>query len=83
MSEPPEKLMEMVRDEVKTAFAEVGGDYFRPTLDSLTQVVNVLGRKAASRGTPSEVIEYHKGEVRKVLHMLAIRSGSRQHTLQA
>lgn len=55
---------------VRLAFREVGADFDHPTKEALTQVIDVLGRKAAAWGTPKEVVEHHKGEIRKVLARL-------------
>jgi len=55
---------------VKLAFSEVGGDFKKPTKESLTKVVEVLARKSASWGTPKDIIEHHKGQIRKVIDLL-------------
>jgi hypothetical protein len=56
---------------VRLAFRESGDEYDRPTLESLTRVVDVLARKAGSWGTPEDVILHHKGQIGRVLRALS------------
>jgi hypothetical protein len=63
-------LLATVQGAVRLAFREAGGDFDHPTVRALNDSVNVLARKAASWGTPAEVIAHHKGEIEKVLKAL-------------
>jgi hypothetical protein len=64
-------ILSSVISTIKSAFAEVGGDYEKPTVESLTGVVEVLAKKAAAWGTPPEIIEHHKGQIGLVIKRLA------------
>jgi len=64
------ELRENVLRMVKMAFKETGGDFDSPTKDSLMRAIDVLARKAASWGTPPEIINHHKGEIEKILKRL-------------
>jgi len=64
-------LLASVEGAVRLAFRESGGDFDRPTAQSLEKVVEVLARKAGSWGTPEDVIHHHKGQIGRVLSVLA------------
>ncbi|MEW6757875.1 MAG: hypothetical protein AB1347_06615 [Acidobacteriota bacterium] len=64
-------LLANVEGAVRLAFRESGGDFDRPTAQSLEKVVEVLARKAGSWGTPEDVIHHHKGQIGRVLSVLA------------
>ncbi len=66
-----EELHRSVEAAVKLTFREVGGDYERPTKPQLLQAVQALARKAASWGTPADIIEYHKSQIATILNSLA------------
>jgi hypothetical protein len=55
---------------VRLAFKETGGDFGEPTKESLAKVVECLAEKATSWGTPQDIVNHHKGEIRKVLDCL-------------
>ncbi len=65
-----EKIYSNVIAAVRLAFKEEGENFDIPTKDSLIKVVNVLARKAASWGTPTNIIEYHKEQIQRVLKVL-------------
>ncbi|MEJ2682857.1 MAG: hypothetical protein P8Z71_00485 [Candidatus Sulfobium sp.] len=56
-----------VLSAIKLAFKETGEDFNNPTKKNLTKVVEVLGRKATSWGTPRDIIEYHRGQIMRVI----------------
>jgi DNA-binding response OmpR family regulator len=59
-----------VKSVVKLTFAEAGGNFENPSKEDLGRVVKTLALKASSWGTPADIIEYHKGEISKVLGSL-------------
>ena len=59
-----------VLSAIKLAFKEIGEDFNNPTKKSLTQVVEVLGRKSTAWGTPQDIIEYHRGQIMRVIDEL-------------
>ena len=65
-----EKLFARVTASVRAAFKTTGGDYDHPTAEDLDEVVKLLGGKAASWGTPDDIIEFHKSQIVKVLARL-------------
>ena len=60
----------IVEGAVRLAFREASEDYENPSATGLMKVVEVLARKSASSGTPSEVIEHHKRQIDRVLQHL-------------
>ncbi|MEW5764520.1 MAG: hypothetical protein ACOYXN_09415 [Acidobacteriota bacterium] len=66
-----EALLANVEGAVRLAFRESGGEYDRPTPESLGKVVEVLARKAGSWGTPDDVIRHHRDQIGRVLAALA------------
>jgi hypothetical protein len=55
---------------VKLTFAEVEGRFDNPSREDLGKVVQTLALKASLWGTPADIIEYHKGQISKVLGSL-------------
>ncbi len=55
---------------VRKAFSEVNGDFEKPEKEKLAKVLEALVKKAISWGTPEEIIEHHKSELKKVLDKL-------------
>ena len=55
---------------VQLAFKEVGAEYHAPTVESLDLVVEVLMRRAASWGTPLDIVQHHGSELRRLLDHL-------------
>ena len=51
-------------------FRELGADFKNPTKDNLLEVVDILAERSSSWGTPEEIIEHHKKEVKKLLDAL-------------
>jgi hypothetical protein len=58
---------------VRLAFRECDGDYDQPTLASLAKVVAVLERKAEAWGTPTDIVQHHRGEVEIMLRRMGHR----------
>lgn len=65
-----DQLMASVRTAVKLAFRETGNDFDRPDRQGLEKVVGVLATRAASWGTPQDIIGHHSLQIRKVLSLL-------------
>ena len=63
-------LMTTVEGSIKLAFRGAGEDFERPTKASLSKVVEALSKKAASWGTPQDIIDYHKLQMRKIIGLL-------------
>jgi hypothetical protein len=61
------QLLASVLSAIKLAFKEVGEDFDRPAKKSLIKVVEVLGRKSMAWGTPQDIIEYHRGQIMRVI----------------
>lgn len=55
---------------VKIAFLESGGDFDKPTKEILTKVIEFLAVKAASWGTPKDIIEHHKSQIKQAIDFL-------------
>ena len=66
-----EELMTSVVGSVRLAFRGVEEDFDNPTKKSLLKVVGSLARKAASWGTPQDIINYHKSQIEKIIGLLA------------
>ena len=64
------QLRESITTAIKMVFKEIGGDYEKPSKESLIRAMEVLGRRAASWGTPQDIIEYHKVQMQKVVGLL-------------
>jgi len=65
-----EGIMQNVTMAVKMVFKETGGDFEKPSKESLRKVVESLARKASVWGTPQDIIDHHKGEIEKILKAL-------------
>ena len=63
-------LMSNVIASIKMVFREVGSDYENPTKEGIMKAVESLAKKAGSWGTPQDIIEFHKGQIMKVLGIL-------------
>ncbi len=61
------QLQTSVLSAIRLAFKETGGDFNNPTKNSLTKVVEVLGRKSKAWGTPEDIIEYHRSQIMRVI----------------
>lgn len=70
VSSKDEDIHKSVVSGVKLAFTEAGENFDKPTKESLLKVVGVLARKAASWGTPGDIIEHHKVQIQKVIENL-------------
>jgi hypothetical protein len=64
------EILKSVKSAVKVTFEEVGGNFANPSKDDLGKAVQALARKAASWGTPADIIEHHKGQIMKILGSL-------------
>ncbi|MFN3396024.1 MAG: hypothetical protein ACK4Z9_04435 [Thermodesulfovibrionales bacterium] len=64
------KILSNIVAAIRLAFKEVGEDFDKPTRESLLKVVDVLARKAASWGTPKDIIDHHKEQIQMVLRVL-------------
>ncbi len=61
-----EDLYASVVGAVRMAFNEIAGDFDNPSKEQLFQVVEVLARKAKAWGTPEDIVEHHKGQIKKI-----------------
>jgi hypothetical protein len=59
-----------IESVVKLTFDEVGGHFEKPSGEDLGKVVQTLALKASLWGTPPDIIEYHKGQISRVLGSL-------------
>lgn len=64
------EILESVTNAVKLLFRESNGSFENPSKQDLLNVVERLASKAASWGTPQDIIEHHKGQIEKVLRAL-------------
>ncbi len=55
-----ESIMNSVTSAIRVAFKEANGSFDNPTKEDLSNVVQILSRKASSWGTPPDIIENHK-----------------------
>lgn len=70
MKTSEEELYKTVQTSIKMVFKDTKADFDNPTKESLMKVVETLARKAASWGTPQDIIEFHGAQVMKVLQLL-------------
>lgn len=68
VSEP--EILKSVKSAIRVTIEEVGGNFDAPSKDDLGKAVQALARKAASWGTPADIIEHHKGQIMKILGSL-------------
>ena len=64
------ELQNTVVGAVRLAFRETAGDFDQPTKSTLVGAVEVLARKSQQWGTPSNIVQYHKGQIERVLQSL-------------
>jgi hypothetical protein len=64
------ELRNTVSGAVRLAFREAAADFDRPTKHSLMAVVQILARKSQHWGTPADIVEHHKAQIRRVLQIL-------------
>ena len=64
------ELKKTVEGAVRLAFRSVKGDFENPTAATLMAVVQALAAKAASMGTPPDIIEHHRTELARVFAAL-------------
>lgn len=55
---------------VKSVLVHIGADFDNPSEESLARVVEVLAAKAKSWGTPQDIIDHHKAQIKRVLEVL-------------
>jgi hypothetical protein len=55
---------------IRAVFKEIGADFDHPRSNDLVKVVEILSVKAKSWGTPDDIIEHHKEQIKKVLDAL-------------
>jgi hypothetical protein len=68
-----EEIHRIVINLLRFTFKEVNEDYDMPTKESLAKVVKALAEKSTSWRTPKHIIEYHMGQVMKVIAALEAR----------
>lgn len=62
-----EELRMSVELQVRTKFDDLRLDFEAPTKASLERVLAELAWDAAQWGTPTEIVEYHVGQVHRIL----------------
>ncbi len=67
-------LRRYINGIVELTFVDVNGHFENPSREDLGKVVENLATRASLWGTPNDVIEYHKGEISKVLGSLGQRN---------
>ncbi len=70
ISSTEKDLMSSVEGSIKLAFRGVGEDFAKPSKTALMKVVEALSKKAASWGTPQDIIDYHSSQIRKIIGLL-------------
>ncbi len=65
-----EAVRKSVSGAVRSAFSQAGGDFDAPSRLDFEQVLQVLGAKARSWGTPLDIIQHHQREIERVLSRL-------------
>ncbi len=70
MKTSEEELYTTVKTSVRMVFKDIKADFDKPTKDDLMKVVDALARKASSWGTPQDIIQFHGGQIMKVLQIL-------------
>jgi hypothetical protein len=63
-------LFETVQGAIKTVFRETGANYLDPKKEELNKVMETLARKAATLGTPDDIIRHHMVQMQKVMASL-------------
>jgi hypothetical protein len=64
-------LRNTVVGAIRAAFHDIGGEYEKPTKETLSQVVAALARKSAVWGTPQAIVDHHRKQIEEVLRLLA------------
>ncbi len=65
-----QEIKHTITAAVKSVFTTVGEDFDNPSPEGLVKVVSILASKAKSWGTPDDIIEHHKEQIKKVLDAL-------------
>ncbi len=63
-------IKQSVNTAIQMVFEQIGADFENPDKNNLLEAVQVLAKKASSWGTPSDIIEYHKGQMGKIFSRL-------------
>lgn len=63
-------VMKSIEKIIKATFNEVGVDFQQPDKQGLMKVIESLAKKSSTVSTPLDIIEYHKGQVMKILNLL-------------
>lgn len=65
-----EELRRMVEGAVRLSFRATGGDFDAPTIATLAAAVENLAARAASMGTPADIVAHHRQQLEKVFAAL-------------
>lgn len=65
-----EEILESVTNAIRLMFKETGGSFDAPSKADLLKVVEGLASKAATWGTPEDIIQHHKTQIQRVLMAL-------------
>lgn len=64
------KIHDTVTGFIHGQFKSSGFDFNRPTKENLAAIVEILGRVSPTWGTPVDVVEYHKTQIKKILNLI-------------
>lgn len=70
LSSTDEDIKATVTAAIKSVFVHSGADFDNPTEESLLKVVEALAAHAKSWGTPQDIIDHHKTQIKKILEAL-------------
>lgn len=75
-NENEKEIREYIETRVKIAFDTVGGNFEHPTKESLSNVAVVIAKMSTLFGTPKNVIEFHKGQMQRLIKALHFTKNS-------
>ncbi|MCK5512317.1 MAG: hypothetical protein KAI96_05885 [Thermodesulfovibrionia bacterium] len=76
ISSNEKEIREYIKTRVKIAFDTVGGNFEHPTKESLSNVAVVIAKMSTLFGTPKNVIEFHKGQMQRLIKALHFTGNS-------
>ena len=76
ISSNEKEIREYIKTRVKIAFDTVGGSFEHPTKESLSNVAVVIAKMSTLFGTPKNVIEFHKGQMQRLIKALHFTGNS-------
>ncbi len=61
------ELQRTVESVVKLTFNETGCNFDNPSKEDLGKAIQALAKKSSMWGTPADIIDYHKGQITRIL----------------